>query len=250
MISRALLALVTCTAAFVCTFAQANVFVPAGAALALNAGELDLGSTDLQIGGSMALSSGTVGGAHSIAIGAGGVLNAGSGTISLFGDWTNLGTFSAGTGTVNFIDGTGALSTVSGNSTFHDLSFVSTTGKTYAFAAGSTQTIGGLLTILGTAAVGIQFKSTTPGQVAFIDLLPSGSQNIAHVGVSNVHATGQPLAPTQTNDGGSGDALGWFGSGGSGNSVAATPALSAWGLLLLLLSLPALPLLLRRRFSH
>lgn len=217
--------------------------------MALNGGKLDLDSTDLQIGGSVALSSGAISGAHSIAIGSGGALNAGSGTISLFGDWSDFGTFSAGTGTVDFIDGSAALSTVSGNTTFHDLSFISSTGKTYAFAVGSTQTIGGLLTILGTAATGIQFKSTTPGQVAFIDLLPGGSQDIAHVGVSNVHAIGQPLAPTQTNDGGTGDALGWFGSGGSGSSVAATPAVSPFGLLLLLLSLPAVAFL-RRRFSH
>src|SRR5579871_6155467 len=238
MSKRALIRFAGCAAAFFLSTAQANVSVPAGAAFAVNGGTLDLGSTDLQIDGSLSLASGTLSGARNIAIDAGGSLNAGSGTITLFGNWTDLGTFSAGTGAVNFVDGGSALSSVSGNTTFYNVSFVSNIGKTYAFAVGSTQSIGGLLTILGTAAQGIQFKSATAGQVALIDLLPGGRQNIAFVGVSNVHADGQPLATNQTNDGGSGDALGWFGNGTIGASVAATPTLSLLGLLLLLVLLP------------
>jgi hypothetical protein len=51
-----------------------------------------------------------------------------------------------------------------------------------------------------------------------------------------VHATGQHLAANQTNDGGSGNAKGWFGSAAAGNTVP-TPAFSGIGLLLLALLL-------------
>ncbi|HSN00126.1 MAG TPA: hypothetical protein VLS52_03840, partial [Rudaea sp.] len=69
-----------------------------------------------------------------------------------------------------------------------------------------------------------------------INLLPGGSQNIQYVGVSDVHATGQHLAANQTNDGGTGNATGWFGSAIAGNTVP-TPALSWIGLFLLALLL-------------
>ena len=250
MSKRTLVRVAGWVAALVCFSAQADVFVPTGGAFALNGGTLDLGSTDLKVDGSMSLAAGAVTGARNVTIDAGGTLDGGSGAITLFGNWSDSGTFSAGSGSVNFVDGATASSTVSGNTTFHNLAFVSSSGKTYAFAAGSTQTIGGLLTILGSAARGIQFTSTTPGAAAFIDLLPAGSQNIAFVGVSNVHATGQHLAANQTNDGGSGDASGWFGAAGGGAAVVDTPALSLLGSLLLLLSLLAAALRARRFPSH
>ncbi len=218
------------------TPALANVDVPAGAAFALGGGSLDLGNTSLQVGGSFALGSGSATNIDSVSILAGGALDGGSGVLTLFGDWSNAGTFTAGTGSVNFIDGGIAQSNVSGNSTFANASFVSATGKNYIFAVGTTQSVSGLLTIQGSATQGIQFRSATAGQVANIDLLPGGSQNIQYVGVSDVHATGQHLAPNLTNDGGTGNATGWFGAAIAGNT-APTPALSWIGLLLLALLL-------------
>lgn len=216
--------------------ALAQVVVPTGAAFSLGGGSIDLGNTSLQVGGSFAVGSGSVQNADSVAILSGGNLDGGSGALTLFGDWSNAGTFSAGTGTVNFVDGGIAQSNVSGNSTFDNVSFVSATGKNYVFVVGTTQSISGLLTILGSSAQGIQFRSSTAGQVANIDLLAGGSQNIQYVGVSDVHATGQHLAANQTNDGGTGNATGWFGSAAAGNTVP-TPALSWIGLFLLALLL-------------
>ena len=216
--------------------ALAQVVVPTGAAFSLGGGSIDLGNTSLQVGGSFAVGSGSVQNADSVSILTGGSLDGGSGSVTLFGDWSNTGTFSAGTGTVNFVDGGIAQSNVSGNSTFDNVGFVSATGKNYVFAVGTTQSVSGLLTILGTSTQGIQFRSSTAGQVANIDLLAGGSQNIDFVGVSDVHATGQPLAPTKTNDGGTGNATGWFGSAAAGNTVS-TPTLSWTGLLLLALLL-------------
>lgn len=215
--------------------ALAQVVVPSGATFALSGGSIDLGSTSLQVGGSFAVDSGSVQNVDSVSILAGGTLDGGSGMLTLFGDWSNAGTFNAGTSTVNFIDGV-AQSNIGGNSTFDNASFISANGKNYVFAVGTTQSVSGLLTILGTSTQGIQFRSSTAGQVANIDLLAGGSQNIDFVGVSDVHATGQPLAPTQTNDGGTGNATGWFGAA-VGANTAPTPMLSDIALLLLALLL-------------
>ena len=140
-------------------------------------------------------------------------------------------------------------SNITGNTTFFNLSFVSLTGKAYVFQGGSTQTIEDQLQILGTSSFGIQFQSAIPAQFASIDLLNGGAQNIDFVGVSNVHATDQHLAPTLTNDGGSGNAVGWFGQGGGGGpgTVAPTPVLSSWAMLLLALGLLAVALTSMRR---
>ena len=90
---------------------------------------------------------------------------------------------------------------------------------------------------------------TQPGSVAFLNLLPSGTQSIANVGVSDVHATGQPLAPDQTNQGGRGNAQGWFGGGGPIGQHVPVPAASPTALMLFALSLLGAALLALRRFS-
>lgn len=216
--------------------AFAQVVVPAGAAFALGGGSIDFGNTSLQVGGNFALGSGSAANVDNVSILAGGALDGGSGVLTLFGDWSNAGTFTAGTGSVNFIDDGIAQSNISGNSTFDNVSFVSATGKNYVFAVGTTQSISGSLTILGSSTQGIQFRSSTAGQVANIDLLAGGTQSIQYVGVSDVHATGQHLAPNLTNDGGTGNAVGWFGAAAAANTVP-TPTLSWIGLLLLALLL-------------
>jgi hypothetical protein len=214
----------------------AQVNVPAGSTFALNGGNVDLGSTSLQVGGTFALGSGNVLNVDSISILNGGILDGGSGSLNLFGDWSDTGTFNAGTGSVNFVDGGTSQSNIGSDSSFNNVSFVSTSGKNYLFAVGSTQSVSGALTILGTPAQGIQFRSSTAGQVANIDLLARGSQNIQYVGVSDVHAIGQHLAPNQTNDGGTGNDTGWFGTYFGVKAVPA-PTLSAIALLLLTLLL-------------
>lgn len=232
----------TCFAAallFLANFACAQVTIPTASSLQLAGGKLNLGGSDLQVGGTLSVGTGSIVGANNISIAAGGLIDSGSGTINLFGNWSNLGNLAAGTGLVNFIDGGVAQAILSGATTFYAASFVSATGKNYVFPVGLTQTFTASLTILGTAAQGIQFRSASAGQVAFVNLAPSGAQNIDFVGVSNVHATGQPLAPTKTNDGGSGDAIGWFGILAVVLQAVPAPMLSAFGLLILCLALLA-----------
>ena len=110
---------------------------------------------------------GSVTGARNVVIQAGGSLNGGSGALSLAGNFSNSGSFSAGTGKVNFVDiaGCAPTGTISGSNSFYDLSFVTTSpgGKTYAFAAGSTQVINNVFTVRGTAAGALQLTSSVAG---------------------------------------------------------------------------------------
>lgn len=220
--------------------AHADWQIPAGASVQLSGGHLGLAGTDLLVAGTLALGTGSIDLARGVTINSGGMLDAGSGSLELQGPWTKLGDFLAGSSAVRFIDGPQAQAGVAGDTLFHDLSFVSSAGKTYVLTVGSTQSIEGLLTILGAPGQPIQMASATADQVAYINLLPSGSQNILDVGVSDVHAIGQPLAPDQSNQGGTGNDLGWFGNTGF---VAEVPLptlspnwLAALGVLLALLA--------------
>ncbi|HET9033158.1 MAG TPA: hypothetical protein VFN25_09655 [Dokdonella sp.] len=194
------------------TAATAGWQIPAGATVQLSDGHVGLGGTDLVVSGSLALGAGTVEMARAISINPGGVIDAGNGLLELTGTWSNFGSFLAGASTVRFIDGVLAQAGVNGDTLFHDLSFISSSGKTHVLAVGSTQGIDGLLTILGLSGQAIQMASATANQVAYMNLLPTGAQNIHNVGVSDIHAIGQPQAPDETNQGGSGNDLGWFGN--------------------------------------
>jgi hypothetical protein len=230
--------------------AVADLVVPHDAIGRLNGATLDLGCTDLIVAGALQIGSGQVLNARNITIQSGGVVDGGSGAIELGGNWSNNGGFFAGTGTVRFRDLCAvATATISGSSSFANARFVTSIGKNYVFAVGSMQTITGLLEITGTTAQPIQFRSSAAGQVASINLAQTGTQQLANVGVTDVWATGQPLAPDLRNEGGGGNALGWFGT--AIPPVAGIPALSPFMLSVLaaLLMLVAVPGLRRRTSS-
>ena len=215
--------------------ARADLEIPAGGFMGLAAGGLDLGCTDLIVGGTLQTNSAPVANVRHLIIQSGGTIDAGTSVISVGGNWSNAGTFSAGTSLVAFSDICGVNpAAVSGSTAFYDASFASGSGKTWQFAAGSTQTIQHLLSIQGTTPNPVQFASSVPGTVAYIRLL--GAQAIAHVGVTDVWATGVWLAPYQTNEGGGGNANRWFGV----PDYARIPTLDPVGLLALILLLAAL----------
>lgn len=192
--------------------AYADLVVPANSLANLGSGTVDLECTDLIVAGTLQLASGSIVNVRHVTIQAGGTLDGGSGILTLGGNWTNAGQFIPGTSLVRFRDLCSlASATITGNTNFSTASFVTASGKNYVFAAGSTQVINDLLEIAGTTALPIQFRSSAAGQVAFINLLASGVQQIQHVGVTDVWATGQWLAPTLTNEGGGGNANRWFG---------------------------------------
>jgi hypothetical protein len=233
--------LIACTAALLISVvagqAKADLVVPVGATTSLGSGIVDLACTDLVVGGTVRVQSGAVRNVRNVTIQSGGAIDGGSGVIQVGGNWTANGSFVAGTGEVDFRDlcGVGAAS-ISGDTTFFRASFVSTTSKNYIFGVGSTQRIFSVLEVSGATPSPIQFRSATPGHIASIDLVNSGTQLIQHVGVTDVWSTGQCLAPGQSNEGGGGNAKNWFicsSGGGGGSTPASIPALDAAALLAL-----------------
>lgn len=218
--------------------ACAGIVVGSGGLISLGQGALGLGGGNLTIDGQFDMGGGAASDIGDVVIN--GTLVGGSGSLFLRGDWLNTGSFDAGTGQVSMIDDAGGSSELRGTSTFHGLSLTSSAGGSFVLESGLTQRVTDSLTIQGTSNQPVQIRSSSPPLIAELALDPGGSQNIAFVGVSNVHATGQPLAPDQTNQGGSGNAFGWFGIG-----PLAVPTLSIGGLALLILALFGAALLRR-----
>jgi hypothetical protein len=168
--------------------------VGAGTSFDLGTAALNLGCADLSVEGTM--SAGTVGfdQARHVTIGATGVLNGGSATLEVAGDWDNGsgGAFNAGTSSVNLVDGCGvSTSTILGSTTFASLTLTTATGKTYRLEAGSTQTIGAALSIAGTAGDLLLLRSTSAGSEATLDV--EGSATIDFVDVQDLHASPNPI---------------------------------------------------------
>lgn len=212
----------------------AGMTIPAGARLPLNGGTLDAAGGSLRIDGTLELGSGVLRGLDALRIAVGGSADFGSGTATVTGDWENRGTFAAGSSRVELRDGAAVQSAILGASQFATLSLVSAGGKRYHFESGLTQRVSALLQVLGNG-LPIQLDVTTAGSAAFLDLAPTGTQVIANVGVSDVHAAGQHLAPTLTNQGGRGNAAGWFGGVVPAVPPVPVPALS-WSALLALIA--------------
>ncbi len=99
-----------------------------------------------------------------------GTLKTNSNTITVAGDWTNSGNFTAGSGTV-VLDTTGPA-TISGNTGFYDLS-CTTAGKTIQFAAGSTNNVSGTFNIQGVLGNHITHGSTSPGTAWKLNVVSS-----------------------------------------------------------------------------
>lgn len=242
---------VACLLLFATPCVHASLLVPEGARLQLAGGTFSLAGTDIIIEGQLDASDGALLSVQDLLIADSGMLSLGAGRIELWGDWNNTGTFSAGQGLVRFSDGAQPVgSSILGDNRFHALDIRSASGKRYRLQTGGTQSVDASLTLLGTGTP-LQID-TTSGPIASLWLAPSGAQDIANVGVSDVHATGQLLAPEQQNQGGSGNDIGWFGNGGGAPLPAPTPNIVPTGsagahLLLALLMIAAGGLAVARR---
>ena len=212
-VRRACASLATALAIGVSPTVHADLVIPAGARYSTGGSLTDLACTDVVVAGTLLLAGGALIRVRHLTIQPGGAIDGGSGFIQLGGNWSNAGTFAAGTSTIHFVDSCGLASvTLDGSTAFFTARFTSTTGKNHAFQVGTTQSIAGVLEIGGTTSSPIQFRSAARGQVANVKLLPAGTQSIVHVGVTDVWATGQHLAPYQSNEGGGGNAFNWFGA--------------------------------------
>lgn len=222
--------------------------IPAGTSVSTGGGLFDLACADLRIAGTLNLDNGQFINVRAVNILAGGVINGGGGGVmSVAGNWSNSGSFVAANSTVNFIDDAACASvaTISGNTSFANVSFVSTLGKTYTFAAGSTQTMLGGLTVSGTAALPIVLVSSTPGQYANFNSI--GAQRISNAAVDWMAATGNWLAAGLMNRNLNGNVLRWFGQSGAQSEAQVVPTLSLTTLVLLISLMMGSGLWLRRK---
>ncbi|MFC1576516.1 LamG-like jellyroll fold domain-containing protein, partial [Candidatus Omnitrophota bacterium] len=197
--------------------------------LVLNAGTLDASDQQIDITGTWARNNGTftagtgtvvfngtsaISGSNitqfgNLAIANGATLTAHPTEIRVSGNWTNLGgAFAGGSGTVIF-NGAGE-SLISGDTTFANFTCTEA-GKTVRFAAGSTQTMTGLLYIEGASGNLINLLSDSSPSVWYID--PQGTRNVSYIEVHDsenihtqsvdpIHSLGEEVSYNNTN---------WFG---------------------------------------
>lgn len=184
--------------------------VPEGGGLDLGDGSIELGGSKLEVLGELHLGNGSLAGIGDLLIE--GSVAGGFGQLTVTGNWINRGQFNAGQSLVEFRDGMSNTALLEGDSGFARLDFDSATGRTYVIESGRTISIQQELIIRGRNGVPLQIASSNPPEIAEMVLSDAGMQDIEFVGVSNVHATGQHLAPDQTNQGGSGNDRGWFGN--------------------------------------
>lgn len=205
-----------------------GLVVPSGGSFSLGGGTLELPCVDF--------------------LNSGGTVNA-AGLINVSGNWGNTGAFNAQGGTVHMDDDhcVPNIATITGNTSFFALRIDTDSGKQVNFQAGSTQNVGGGITLLGTSGNRLKIRSTVPGSPAFLNV--AGGQNINYVDVQDNHATGLYLAPGLPNQFNSIDRGGnsrWFlnlgpeVNPGSPPNINPIPTLSATATLLLGLALSAL----------
>jgi hypothetical protein len=159
--------------------AIAQVTVPVGGSLSIpDGGAVNLGCLDLNVQGNVAIVGAGQIGASTLSIAATGVVQGGSGTITVGGNWINLGSFAAGSGTVILTHGCGIDPVqLSGNTAFNNLTLMSTTGGTFVIPAGHGITVNGTLTLQGLPGSPIQIVSSS-ALTAFI-VLGAGGQLVS-----------------------------------------------------------------------
>lgn len=126
-------------------------------------------------------------GAGGVSIGQNGTMTSDTGQVYCAGNWTNAGSFLAGTGAV-ILDG--ANQAVSGDTVFSTLTKTATMSDTLTFAAGSTTTITSALTLQGQPGQELFLRSSSAGTPWSLD--PHGARSVAYVDVrdsTNINAT-------------------------------------------------------------
>ncbi|MBW1817533.1 MAG: IPTL-CTERM sorting domain-containing protein [Deltaproteobacteria bacterium] len=193
----------------------AGLTVGAGSGMSLGTGKLDLGCNDLVIqnGGELALDSATIIQRH-VDNQVGGTIDGGQGSMDVYGDWTNHGTFIPGTSKVSLLDGCGlAMAYITGETTFCELLIASAMGKTVYFEAGKTQTISCSMDFTGVEGKLLVLRSSVPGSAGFVNLEEGATQHHDYENVADLVGTGQHIAPGRPSEFNSVDGGGnyrWF----------------------------------------
>ncbi|MDP8213258.1 MAG: hypothetical protein P9X22_08240 [Candidatus Zapsychrus exili] len=149
----------------------------------VNGGTLTATGSDIDANGDVTISSGTL-------------TAPGSGkTLAIYGNYDHQGgTFTHSSSTVNF-DNDGGNQSISGSSTFYNLTKVTTTAATLTFEAGEEQTIAssGLLNLQGSSGELLSIVSSNPGTQTSINLTSGALQSIYYADVSDNNASGLTL---------------------------------------------------------
>ncbi len=155
-----------------------------------------------------------------------GTFTAPSGTFNVSGNWVQKSgfTFTPGTNTVTL---TGTNQTLSGSTTFYNLTKSVTAADTLTFEHGSTQTITNTLTLNGTDGNLLSLRSSQDGTEWDID--PQTTRTISYVDVkdsNNINAT--EIDCTSSNCTDSGNNTNWsFGSGAGGGGSSSSSSSSS-----------------------
>ena len=142
----------------------------------------------------------------------GGSFTATSGTMSIAGDLArSAGAFAHNSGTVT-LDGT--AQTISGSTSFFNLTKSVAAADTLTFEATSTQTITGTVTFGGAAANLLSLVSGTPGTRWSLNMSAGATKAIFYVDVQDSDASGSDTSQTPINPSdsvNSGNNIDWFG---------------------------------------
>lgn len=192
-----------------------QLVIPPGANLSAPGGSIALACADLSVDGSVSFGAARLEGARDISIGAGGTVDAGTSSIFVGGNWSNSGLFARGTSSVSFSDqcATGTPAQVMGQTSFANLAFSSSVGRTFVIPTGNATSVSGLLALSGIQASPINIVSADPARPASL-VLEAGAS------MTNEYAT---LGPNVTVSSASyGLTVGVIGSGSG--TVTSTPS--------------------------
>ena len=133
-----------------------------------------------------------------------GTTTAGDSTLTLSGSFINKGTFTANTGSL-VLNGTGQ--TLSGSTTFYNLTKTTSTEDTLTFSASDTFTIKNTATLQGEVSNLLSLRSSTDGTEWIID--PQVTREISYVDVKDSNNTNSTVIdPSGSTD--SGNNTNWF----------------------------------------
>lgn len=131
---------------------------------------------------------------------AGTVTVTGNGVINTSHDWANTGTFTSGTSTVNLTGADSSTQTLSGNTTFYNLSATTTSnsaGRTIRYTAGTTTTVTGTWTMTGATSKILTLESSTSSAWSINPTIT----NVSYITVSYSTNTGLNFCASNSTDG-------------------------------------------------
>ncbi|OGY30729.1 MAG: hypothetical protein A2805_03415 [Candidatus Andersenbacteria bacterium RIFCSPHIGHO2_01_FULL_46_36] len=138
-----------------------------------------------------------------------GTLATGNNAITLAGNWTNDGIFTAGTGIVT-LDGAGSQ-TINDSNAFYSLSISATSARTISFESAATQTIAanGTLTLTGQSGNLLTLAPLTAVTAWNLVVPSSATQALSYVSVSYSDASGGVGIDCQSNCTNGGNTTNW-----------------------------------------